>query len=441
MNSRSPVQGSLTLMLAMALSAACGRQPTPQPSSEPVTTAAACRAGDCDAEPVVPPEGTRDIASRGAAASGWERLSGQTLSNVALPLSLILVRHRAIADTQGPFSVVPWHGVVAPSERTRSEALALAEKIAKRASQQPERFPELAREFSEDPTTRARGGSLGTLPAIELYPWPEVLDALQATAVGAVTDPVETPFGFAIFLRRPPLEEETLSGARIIVGHDDAPFLQFSARGALSKRSRGEALQLAEQIYARAKSEPRRFAPLARRLSEHRDAARGGDFGSWSSREPTPWAREVETLRGLAIGETAPPMDTRLGIQIIQRTVNRARKQYAMASLVLRYDPSLPADQPGSRAVVSALARSLTTRLTGDSSEFEALSEQYCCRGARRVIEGREDPALEAALERLTIGQVAREPIESNVSFVIPKRLDLSDVEPQPEVLLDFPTD
>lgn len=50
-----------------------------------------------------------------------------------------------------------------------------------------------------------------------------------------------------------------------------------------------------------------------------------------------------------------------------------------------------------------------------------------------RVVEGRDIPALESALAQLKVGEIAREPIEGNLEYVIPKRLDVSVLEePKP---------
>lgn len=122
---------------------------------------------------------------------------------------------------------------------------------------------------------------------------------------------IETRHGFHVFQRHSPPPEETVSGAHIVIGHDDARWLhEFTARRAIPPRTRQEALQLATQLHERLRDEPEQFASVLDELSEHRDAGWAGDFGRWSTREPTAFPRELEVLRGLRVGEVAPPIDT-----------------------------------------------------------------------------------------------------------------------------------
>ncbi|WP_437677555.1 thioredoxin domain-containing protein [Sorangium sp. So ce131] len=82
--------------------------------------------------------------------------------------------------------------------RTKDEARVLAEHLLRRA-QRGERFEDLAAQHSDEPGAAARGGDLGKFPKGAMVP--EFQQALENTAVGALSGVVETPFGFHIILR------------------------------------------------------------------------------------------------------------------------------------------------------------------------------------------------------------------------------------------------
>ena len=80
-----------------------------------------------------------------------------------------------------------------------ADARLMAEEEAAQAlsrARSGEDFARLAREYSDDPGTRDRGGELGWVGKGELVP--EFESALFAMNVGDVSDIVETPFGFHI---------------------------------------------------------------------------------------------------------------------------------------------------------------------------------------------------------------------------------------------------
>jgi hypothetical protein len=173
--------------------------------------------------------------------------------------------------------------------------------------------------------------------------------------------------------------------------------------------------------------------------SEHRDAARAGDFGTWSTLAPTPYPREIETLASLEVGEVAPPRDTLFGYQVIRRMPDRPRREFAMVRLQLRFDPAAPDAEPSSKASVSKQANALAEKIRRDPSHFDVWQKENCCLQIDRVVEGTNVPALEVALAQLEPGEIAPEPIEGNLEYLIAKRLELSALPSLPATRFDLP--
>jgi parvulin-like peptidyl-prolyl isomerase len=353
----------------------------------------------------------------------WRLANSGELDHVVLWISQILIRYEG-ANSDPAFALADWHSPSPGGHRSRAEALNLAHALREQAAKEPAHFAELALRHSEDVATRALGGSMGGTTASQLLFSPEVLDALAATPVGQVSQVIETSFGFHVLLRRAPPAEDTVSGAHILIAHQAADWIRVLSRGEVPTRSRDEALALANHLYEKAKRWPEEFSTLVEQYSEHRDAERGGDMGSWSTREPTFYPREVEILARLAVGEVAPPVDSHIGFQIIQRTSNQPRQRYAMEEIRLFFDPAVAAHDPSSPVAVLAKATELSLQLRADPLRFEGLRKETCCSYSEQWDEGRGSPALTEALSRLEPGQIAREPIRSEFSYVIVKRVE-----------------
>lgn len=353
----------------------------------------------------------------------WRSASPESLGRLILWPSHLLIRYAGVIDADSvAFNMADFHSVLPPPTRSRDEALSLARELARRAREEPERFAELVREHSEDIVTRERGGSLGGLPATQLTPWPEVLDALTALAAGGVSDVVESWYGFHVFKRRPAPEPNTVTGRRLVIGHDQARFLGHLRGGNPPARSRDEALALAQHLYERARAAPERFSELIEAYSELPDRVVGGDFGTWTTREPTPFPREVEALGSLAVGEVAPPLDSLFGVEVIQRVPNPAREAYALDGFQLRFDPAAAEGGPTSRASVLAEAVRLNEALRRDPSQLETLSQRYVPY-REHWIDGRGLPAVTVAVREVAIGEVLRAPATVASTIVVGRRI------------------
>jgi parvulin-like peptidyl-prolyl isomerase len=399
--------------------------------------------GDNSGAPAQPVSAERVESSKRAPAyprGRWRLTSNAQLDGVALWLSHILIQHDQVQGRDVSFNLADWRTSLPEIRRSRDAALELAQNIAREATRRPDAFSRLASEHSDDPVTRASGGSLGGISALQLYRWPMVLDAIAALPVGEVSNPVETERGFHVFYRRPPPEEERVSGQRIIIAHDDAPWIEVGARGGIPTRSREQARALAQTVYEQASAAPAAFERLVEQYSEHQDAARAGYFGTWSSRESSPFPRELETLRGMAVGQLAPPMETLFGYAILKRIDRPERDDLAMARIELRYNPQLKATEAGSQRATLDQARSLIDVLEQHPERFEELQKQYCCDVVSRVRAGRSPTAIETALLALKPGEMSRAPVPIYTGYLIVKRLGSAALPPLRPTRFELPS-
>jgi hypothetical protein len=357
----------------------------------------------------------------------WRLVTRKALEPVVIWVSHILVRHAQAADEES-FSFADWKSVDPPVTRTRAEALDRAREIADLARLRPEQFPELARLHSEDITNREQGGSLGGLRASQLLFWPQVLDAFAAIRPGEVSEPVETRFGFHIFLRQAPPPEETLSGQHIVISHDRVKWSAMTTcKDELPRRTREEALSLATTIFLAVQAQPESFADAVQRYSEDCDVAAGGDFGSWSAREVAPFERRLEVLRILAPGQTAPPRETHVGFEIIRRTPERRRPRLAAELIAIHFDPWAAESEPNSKQSALRNALEVARELEDRPARFVEFQRMYCCAEPFAWNQGREPPGLRSVLSSLKAGETSFQPVRTPGAYTLVRKLDPTD--------------
>jgi len=395
-------------LAVVALGGACSPQraephaATPQNATQQTGVAAAKAS-----EPAAPAAITAYPPGR------WRLAPPRALASTVLWVSHILVRHEHSVPDLASFSVLPMPWTPEPPlpVRTRAQALERATVASNQARSGVASFAALAQRWSEDVTTSGLGGSLGGIAVESLYDWPQLLDALAALQPGEVSAPVETEFGFHVLQLREPPKSEQVSGQRIVIGYDEAPWLRtYLAAGELPHRSRSEAERWARELYDRARNEPGAFVRLLRQYSEHRDLSRDGDLGTWSSREASPFPREIERLQGLRVGEIAPPIDSPYGFQILLRTSVAERPLYAAARIQWQSE-STPVT-PEADAQVREGLQKIADLLARNPERFEEFQNSACCAGVSDTWQaGRGSAPAEAALARLHIGEIAAAPV------------------------------
>lgn len=388
--------------------------------------------------------GVPPVASDPTVAKGRWRLAPRTeLDRTVLFVSQILIRHRDAEPRVAPFNVGHWRRLSPPPSRSRDEASALARELAERARAAPSSFAELAKTQSEDEVSAPAGGSLGGVRATIFASWPQVLDALATLQEGAISGVVETQFGFHVFKRNPVPAEDELAARRLVLGYEGADWLDVVRRKdrQAARRTRSEALARAQELLTKARSAPQQFGKIIEEYSEHSDVAQGGDIGVWSTLEAGDLEREREVLARLKVGEISDPIDTAVGITLLQRTGELERPRYAMAAIELAFDSEAQGESETSRSAVREKAALLAKLLAERPEEFQNVQQQLCCADAVHWTAGRGPAGVAQSLPLQTIGSISPSPVESFSAFLIVKRLDpaLLPSPPQPRFTLPSP--
>ncbi len=194
---------------------------------------------------------------------------------------------------------------LAPEEitRTKEEALALAKEVAEKAKADGADFAALAREYSDGPSG-PRGGNLGSFPPDQMIP--EFSQATVKLAIGEVSDPVESSYGYHIILR------QTKAGARHVL-------VQYSG----SQQVPGTVTRTKEEALARIQDclkksqEGQDFEKLALEYSDCPSSKEGGDLGEFAPGMMHPLFDEATFA--CEVGKTTDIVETPFGYHIIYR--------------------------------------------------------------------------------------------------------------------------
>jgi hypothetical protein len=404
-----------------------------------------CRSEHPKPSPVVR-EGREDAAPLAYPRARWRLASPEALSQVVLWVSHILIRHER-SDPQVPFALTSWNIEPPPPPRSYAEALRLANSVAARAAAAPETFASLARQYSEDIVTSTKGGSLGGIAATRLESAPEVLDAIAALRPGGVSRVVATSHGFHILLLRPPPALKTISGRRILVRYDGAPFAEGSSPP--TGRSRDAALEIARHAADALRADPHRFGELLAQYSPSADPEDGGDIGVWTNQEPGVWLnhdpgpleREREELANVEIGGVTDPIEGLGGFQVFVRTpVPADRTEYVVQILQL---PTLAPEAMSERSAGDARKpwQAVAEKLSKTPDVFDVLRRRYCCSDSQRWSRGRTPANLLKAVASLPIGQISARPINEDGEplFLFAKRLDSATSDRPPAAVFELP--
>ena len=189
--------------------------------------------------------------------------------------------------------------------RTKEEARMLAGELATRAVA-GEDFAELAREHSDGPSA-PKGGSLGDFPGSRMLP--AFTEACAMLAVGEISEPVETHFGYHVIRRD--REVQLVSARHILVMHTESPRVPAGVT-----RTKEEGLARAREALEKSRSGGD-FAELAAEYSDGPTKVKGGDLGSFPKGKMGPAFDEA--VFALEPGAVSDIVETQFGYHIIMR--------------------------------------------------------------------------------------------------------------------------
>lgn len=194
--------------------------------------------------------------------------------------------------------------------RTKAEARTRAEEVLRKARAAGADFDALVAEYSEEPRAAERKGSLGIFHPGRMVP--EFDRAVFAMEVGAVSDVVETAFGFHVIKRLP---IERVAASHILIMHKDSMRVPEGIT-----RTKEEAHTRAEMVLKKARARNADFTALAREYTDEpqRPGSTPGDLGRFARGQMVP---EFDTaVFALRPGEISGLVETPFGYHIIKRT-------------------------------------------------------------------------------------------------------------------------
>jgi parvulin-like peptidyl-prolyl isomerase len=237
---------------------------------------------------------------------------GQVSEVVESPRGYHVLTRTEIIEYSASHILVQYQGSQQASPtttRTKEEAKARAEEALAKARAENADFAALAREYSDGPSG-PNGGHIGILTAGVSAPSPEFEKALATIKIGEITGPVETQWGFHV-IRRNKID-------RVGASHILISFKGSQRTKPTVTRSKEEALKLAEQVSAEAKTPGADFAALAQKYSDGPSGPNGGSLGLFGrGRMVGPFE---EAVFALEIDGIADPVETPFGYHIILRT-------------------------------------------------------------------------------------------------------------------------
>jgi parvulin-like peptidyl-prolyl isomerase len=326
--------------------------------------------------------------------------------------------------------LVSWKG--APEkirkERTKEEARARAKELSARLRADPSMFDAVARTESDDPTTAPDGGFFGFLSR-ETGEIPALVEATEALAVGAVSEPVETEFGWHVIQR---------------LAREEGKRVEEKASAVVS----GLIVVWTglERSIPPSQTKEVAYASAAKVVHD----ARTGRVELSRAKEGTPWSHEFfdvyrtagkpgfealgQAAKALAVGEVSDPVETKGGWAVVTR---QPYLRCYLRHVVVGHQVSL-VQSPPSRSVQEARELALAARdmVRADPASWDEAAKRYSDEPASRNAGGfmgdvtnaglsqRRVPAeLERALHALKPGETS-DVVESRLGFHVLWRVD-----------------
>lgn len=304
--------------------------------------------------------------------------------------------------------------------RSKEDALKEAKRLADLARKDPSKFEELAKKHSDGPSG-PQGGSLGIWPKGRMVP---AFDkAIEGMKVDEVSEPVETPFGYHVIVRRvvPPAME--LTANQILIAFKGG----MRAKPTIT-RSKEDAKKKAEKLAKELKAKPETFEAVAKKESDGPRADKGGPLGTWHtlrSRMPPLFTRVV---RGLKEGEVSDVAESPWGFHVFMRVPEPPK--FSGSHILLAYKGAMRANKSVTRTKPEAkkLAEKLLAELKAAPAKFVEYAAKHsngpsAAKGGSLGTwqKGRMVPEFDAAVQKMKVGEMTG-PVETKFGFHIIRR-------------------
>lgn len=313
-------------------------------------------------------------------------------------------------------------------DRTKAEAKARAEEIARRCKANPASFAEEARQNSDDPRTAADGGFFGFMSE-----WtgelPQLVSALAALTEGGVSDAVEGPDGYTVLQRLSREDGKRIEAESVAVIEGliapwspldqgvDRTFTKETAYAAVAKAA--VELRIGKITLAQALDEVKYARPMQDPVRRRVEAG-----------------YEALARAAFALGpdETSDPIETKGGWAVITR---RPYFRTYLRQIIVAHQGSLVREPPP-RTVEEAYKRAQEAleMVRKDRSAWREAVMAYSDEPASRPMAGyagdvtnaglpqrRHPPEVEQVLARMAPGEIS-EVIQTRLGFQILWRLD-----------------
>ena|GEM_PF-6945872 len=217
--------------------------------------------------------------------------------------------------------------------RTLEEARQLAQQVAASLREDPTRFEQLARTYSDAYSGRD-GGLVGAVSSLDRLAAPTSIHVLSGLDVGGTSAPLLTRQGYVV-LRRHHAESAVDYGATLLA----VPYRRESSLAPDAQRTRLEAESLARELLQRARSGPGSFQGLSVPDCASEVCAVSTLRVGEADRA---YAGLAARLAKLSLGDlVAEPVDTPFGFVIARR--ERLEDTPARSALALRFELPRPA--------------------------------------------------------------------------------------------------
>ena len=292
---------------------------------------------------------------------------------------------------------------------SKEEAYRRAQELLRTLREEPRRFEEIAKEFSDD-SSAERGGLLGALKKGDMpSAFEEIALGLEVDGIGQTL--AETPLGFHL-IRRDSLRVKHYAGYMFLIA-----FRSLNLPATI-RRSREDAREKAERL-----KDDVNASSFEAFCASHNDLGVAPMFlGVLRESDPVP-PELLRTLRNLDYGETGGPIELQGGFAFIKRSKVVLE---AGSHILVSYRGAEKAKVGVVRSKLEAhlKAKKLIGELMKSPDLFEALAQAHSEDASVEKsgdlgvwFRGSMVPEFEQALRNLEVGEITPTPVETPFGY------------------------